>query len=202
MVYANGRLRHSGRRQRIHLVENADRLQHGAAYNFQALGAELVDGVLRSVPEHIVIAVVEVDEVGGGGAPPQPYAGAFAGLAAELIGEFQQERAGRAAIVGADIGCVAQRVVGVVMTGDDDDAVFGPGKLADDVMDGKLAFGSVGSERVVFDRVALQMGGDVVLDFPVISAANGPRAEGYDLFHVLKGARGIDGWGRTAVGRK
>src|ERR1039458_8800271 len=69
MVYANGRLRHSGRRQRIHLVENADRLQHGAAYNFQALGAELVDGVLRSVPEHIVIAVVEVDEIGGGHAP-------------------------------------------------------------------------------------------------------------------------------------
>src|SRR5580700_926379 len=54
------------RRQRVHLVENGDCFQHGAAYNFQALGTELIDGVLRGVPEHVVVAVIEVDEIGGG----------------------------------------------------------------------------------------------------------------------------------------
>src|SRR5579864_6182159 len=52
------------RGQRLHLVEDVHGLQNHAANNLQALGAELVDRVLRSVPEHIVVAVHEVDQVG------------------------------------------------------------------------------------------------------------------------------------------
>ena len=52
-----------------HLVEEADGLQHGAADDFQALGTEFIDGILRDVPEDVVIAVVEVDEVRAGDAP-------------------------------------------------------------------------------------------------------------------------------------
>src|SRR5271168_3595189 len=56
------------RRKRVHFVENIDGLQHGGADNFQALRTELVDRVLGRVPEDIVIAVVEVDEVRAGDA--------------------------------------------------------------------------------------------------------------------------------------
>src|SRR6266849_4565622 len=55
---------HSLRRQRVHFVEYADCLQNGFTHNFQALGAELVDRILRRVPEHVLVAVVEVDQVG------------------------------------------------------------------------------------------------------------------------------------------
>src|SRR5271169_664494 len=88
------------------------------------------------------------------------------------------------------------------MTGDDDDPVFRPGKLGDDVMDGKLAFRSVDGERVVFDRVALQVGCDVILDLLVIGAADRPRAEGYDFFHVLEGAGRIECRRWAGGGRK
>src|SRR5258708_25291061 len=53
-------------RKRVHFVEDANCFQHGCSYDFQAFRAELVDGVLRCVPEDVVVAVVEVDEVGAG----------------------------------------------------------------------------------------------------------------------------------------
>src|SRR5580700_2747790 len=97
---------------------------------------------------------------------------------------------------------MAERVIRVVMAGDDDDAIFGPGKLGDDVVDGQLAFGCVGGEGVVLYLVALEMGEQVVLDLLVICAANRPRTEGYDLFHILHGTGGIECRRRAAVGRK
>jgi hypothetical protein len=36
----------------------------------------------------------------------------------------------------------------------------------------------------------------------MIGAAEGARAEGYDVFYVLEGAGGIDGWKRAGVGRE
>src|SRR6266446_7316131 len=36
------------------------------AYDFEAFGTQFVHGVLRAVPEDIVIAVIEVDDVGAG----------------------------------------------------------------------------------------------------------------------------------------
>src|SRR5580704_1102249 len=56
------------RRQWIHLAENSHRFQHHAAYNLETLRTQLIDRILRSVPEDIVVAVVEVDEVGAGNA--------------------------------------------------------------------------------------------------------------------------------------
>ena len=88
------------------------------------------------------------------------------------------------------------------MTSNDDDAVFCSGKLGDDVVDGKLAFGRVGGEDVVFDYVALKVGEDVVLYFFVIRTAEGARAEGYDFFHILHCARAVYCGRRAGVGRE
>src|SRR5579864_9019407 len=54
------------RRERIHFVEDANGFEHHTADDLQALGAEFVDGVLRGVPEDVVVAVHEIDEVGAG----------------------------------------------------------------------------------------------------------------------------------------
>src|SRR5438309_1141920 len=51
-------------RERIHLVENVYRLQHDAADNLQTFWTQLVDSILRRVPEDVVVAVHEIDEVG------------------------------------------------------------------------------------------------------------------------------------------
>ena len=55
-------------------------------------------------------------------------------MGAELGGDFQHESDVGAAIVGADEAGVAQGIVGVVMTGEDDDAVFFAGEFGDDVV--------------------------------------------------------------------
>src|ERR1700722_2138846 len=56
------------RRKRVHPVENADRFEYRAPHDFQALWAEFVDGVLRSMPEDIVVAVIEINQIGAGDA--------------------------------------------------------------------------------------------------------------------------------------
>src|SRR5580700_9653629 len=288
----------SFRRQQIHLVEDADCLQHGHADNFQALGTELVDGVLRRVPENIVVAVVEVNEVRTGDAllhkwdvivvhrhgpseemrlianpgsglvddvleprrrvrialniqigisnhirqqecldflqgsvglpfifqmanaiqavvekrdflvglyrffgvvPHQPDAVAVARFAAELIREFQQQRAGGTAIIRSYERCLPERVIRIVMAGNDNDAILRSGKLGDDVVDWKLAFRRVGSERVVLDLVAPEVSEEIVFDLLMIGAAKRPRTESHDLFHVLDSTSRIDRRRRTAV---
>ena len=88
------------------------------------------------------------------------------------------------------------------MARNNDDAVFGSGKLGDNIMDGKLAFGRVGGERVVLDLIAFEMGEDVVLDLLVICAAQRPRAKGNDVFDVLHGACAVDGGRSGGVSRK
>ena len=88
------------------------------------------------------------------------------------------------------------------MAGDYDYAVFGAGKLRDDVSRRELAFGSIRGECILFDCVSLEMGEDEVFDLLVICAPDGSRAEGHDLFHVLHGAGGIDCGQRATVGGK
>src|SRR5216684_2979865 len=51
-------------RERVHFVEDMDCFQNHRANNFQTLGTKLVDRVLGRVPEDIVVAVAEVDEIG------------------------------------------------------------------------------------------------------------------------------------------
>src|ERR1700736_821571 len=104
-----------------------------------------------------VEAVIEERDFGAVGfyallgiVPNQPYAVAVALLPSQLIREFEEQRAGGAAVIGSHEACVAKRIIRVVVAGDDDDAVFRAGKLGHDVVDGKLAFGSVGGEGVVF----------------------------------------------------
>ncbi len=90
--------------------------------------------------------------------PQQPHAVAVALLAAQLVGQFEQDGGRRAAVVGAYVAGIAQRIVGVVVAGDHDHAVARTGKLGDDVAHRKFAFGGVGGEGVVFDLVVLQVG--------------------------------------------
>src|SRR6266849_3994448 len=284
----------------LSLVEHVDGFEDGITHDFQALGAQLVHGVLRGVMEDVVVAVIEVDYVGarnaaldegkvivvdgalagvevglipqalGGGVdeieqpgsavgvaddvevgvgdhvhyqerfdllqravffpflgemaravktisagpsldrffavgPDEPNAAAIAFFAAQLVGVFEQDGGGRAAIVGADVSGIAQRVVGVVVAEDDDDAVSSAGKFGDDVADGKLPFHGVGGKGVVFyliafEVVVLEVIKDVALEFLVILAAHVARAESGDLAGVLDGPFGIDVRERGVVG--
>src|SRR5579859_7431955 len=63
--------RTSFRRERIHFVKDADGFQHYAANDLQALRAEFVDRILRTVPENVVVSIGEVDKVGRRHAPLQ-----------------------------------------------------------------------------------------------------------------------------------
>src|SRR5208283_3005989 len=126
---------------------------------------------------------------------------------AQLVGEFEQDGGGRAAVVGAYVSGIAQRIVGVVVAHDDDDAVFGAGKFRDDVADGELPFYGVGGEGIVFDLIAFQVVEDITFQFLVILVAHVARAEGGDFAGVLEGAFGIDvrewsGVGGRSFGRR
>src|ERR1700730_17821923 len=83
--------------------------------------------------------------------PNQPHAIYVAGSAPQLVSNFKQQCTRGTTVVGADVGGVAQRVVGIVVTGYYDDPVFCAGILGDDVMHRKFAFGSVGREGIVLD---------------------------------------------------
>src|ERR1035438_7215084 len=80
------------------------------------------------------------------------------GAVAKLVGVFEQDGGGGAAVVGTHVSDIAQRVVRVVVPHDDDDAIFFAGKFGDDVADGELPFHGVGDEGVVFHLIAFQIG--------------------------------------------
>ena len=67
---------------------------------------------------------------------------------------------------------------------------------------GNFAFGRVGGENVVLNLIALQVGGDVLLDLLVIRAAQRARAEFHYVFHILHGAIAVECRRRAAVGRE
>ncbi len=50
------------------LVQHSNCFEDGVAYDFQALGAELVHGVLRGVMEDVVVAIRHVNDIGAGDA--------------------------------------------------------------------------------------------------------------------------------------
>src|SRR5271156_4262467 len=106
-----------------------------------------------------------VETVGGGPAlysfsavgPDEPDAVAIAFFPGELLGEFEQDGSGRAAIVGAYESRVAQGINRIVVAEDDDDAIFCAGKFSDDVADGELPFHGVGDDGVVFYVVGFEV---------------------------------------------
>src|SRR5208282_669154 len=58
------------------------------------------------------------------------------------------------------------------------------------------------SKDVVLDFVSFETREEVVFDFFMIRAADGARAEGNDLLHILHGAAGVDGGSGSVVGRE
>src|ERR1700686_3586706 len=78
------------------------------------------------------------------------------------------------------------------MTGNHDDAIASARLLRNDVADGKLPFCRPHSESVIFDQIAFQVGVNVVLNFFMIRAPDGTRAEGHDFFYVSHGANFVE----------
>src|SRR5579885_2951895 len=88
------------------------------------------------------------------------------------------------------------------MTGNEDNAVFFPGVFRYDVMNLELALWSVSSERIVFDFITLEMGGDVVLNLLVGRATQRARPKFHDVFDVLHGAVAVGGGKGPWIGWK
>ena len=72
-------------------------------------------------------------------------------MLAQMIGDFKQQANVAAAIVGADEGGVLERKVGVVVAGQDDDAIFLAGELGDDVVHRKGTGGGFHVELILLD---------------------------------------------------
>ena len=118
-----------------------------------------------------------------------------------MICQLEKQPGRGPSIVGADKAGIAEVIRRVVVTGNDDDPVLGPGIFRDDVADRKLPFGRVSREEVVLHVVALQMGINVIFEFLVIGAADGPRSKRCDLLGVLESSIGVDARQRTGVRR-
>jgi hypothetical protein len=69
-------------------------------------------------------------------------------MGAEVGSDLDEQGGGAGSVVGADEGDVAERVVGLVVGGEDDDAVFFAGEADDVVAHGLRAGGGVGGELV------------------------------------------------------
>src|SRR5215469_2442726 len=83
--------------------------------------------------------------------PEQPNAITVALLTSQLIGDFEQKRAGRPAIIRSDIIDVSQRPVSVVMARNHNDSITSAGKLCDDVMNRKSPFWGRHLEIILVD---------------------------------------------------
>src|SRR5260370_39959701 len=87
--------------------------------------------------------------------PQPPHAVAFALFSAQLVGQLQQNGSRRAAVVGPHVTGAAQREVGVIVSGDDDDSVPSSGQLGDQVAYRDIAFVWVGGERLILNTSTL-----------------------------------------------
>ena len=85
-------------------------------------------------------------------------------MGAEVSAELDQQSGGAGAVVGSEEGDVAQRVVGLVVAGEDDDAVFFAGILDDVVAHGLDAGRGAGGEVVGLEVALGGFGLEVLLD--------------------------------------
>src|ERR1700677_3420256 len=136
--------------------------------------------------------------------PDQPDAIALALFsrlrAAQLIGKLEQDGGRRSTVVGTHISDITQRVIGVVVTHDDNNAVFGARKFRNDVADRKFSFDGIRGKGVVYYLIAFQVVDEVALQPLVIFAAHVTRTEGGNFAGVCEGALGIDLRERCFVG--
>ena len=118
----------------------------------------------------------------------QPDGVALGRVGAEDVADLDQQRGGGGAVVGPVELDVAQRVVGLVVAGEDDDAVFFAG-VPDDVVAHRLeAGGSAGGEGVGFEVALGGFGGEVLLDelFGLEMAGGAVESFGRDLEELLR----------------
>ena len=104
-------------------------------------------------------------------------------MGAEDVADFDEQRGGGGSVVGSVELDVAQRVVGLVVAGEDDDAVFFAGVSDDVVAHGLETGGSAGGEGVGFEVALGGFGGEVLFDelFGLEMAGGAVEALGCDL---------------------
>jgi hypothetical protein len=88
------------------------------------------------------------------------------------------------------------------VAGNDDDSIFLARELGNDVPHREAAGGSSGRESIVggLDAFGAQLVMDVGFELLMGRAADGTRAEGYDIAHVLHGALAVHPRCRRKVG--
>jgi hypothetical protein len=92
-----------------------------------------------------------------------------------------KQASGRAAVVGADKADIAQRIVGLVVRGEDDHAVFFAGKAHDEVAHGHRADGRVGGEGVFFKLVVLELVAQELFRLGMAGTQAPARPDGHEL---------------------
>src|SRR5258708_37181684 len=113
----------------------------------------------------------------------QPDGVALGRMSAEDIADLDEEGSSRGSVVGSVELDVAQRVIGLVVSDEDDDAVFFTG-IFDDVVAHRLESSrSGGSKGVSFEVSFGGFGGEVLLDelFGLLMAGRAVEALGGDL---------------------
>ena len=122
------------------------------------------------------------------------FAGRAGSFGAKAVGDSHQEPCGGGSVVGADEVDVAQRVVGLVVRGEDDGAGLCAWEAHDEVAHGHGADGSVGGEGVLFELivVALEVGAEEILGLDVAGAGGPARTDGGELARVLVGFGAVE----------
>ena len=94
----------------------------------------------------------------------EPDGVALGRMDAEDVADLDEEGGGGGSVVGSVELDVAQRIVGLVVAGEDDDAVFLAGEFDDVVAHRLETGGSAGGEGVGFEVALGGFGGEVLLD--------------------------------------
>ncbi len=133
-------------------------------------GFDLAQGSVVCPASGEVAGAVE----GVGGAPgfdglfavveDEPDGVAFGRVGAEYVADLDEEGCGGGAVVGSVEVDVAERVVGLVVAGEDDDAVAFAGIFDDEVVHRLEAGGCIGGEGVGLEVALGGFGGEVLLD--------------------------------------
>src|SRR5664279_5389876 len=87
-----------------------------------------------------------------------------------------------------------QRIVRVVMSGDNDDPVFAARELCNDVVDGKLAHRSLRGKFIFLDVNALEFRKNILLQLGVSRTAHRPRTDRDNLLDVLHDVVAVHVW--------
>ncbi|SRR5260221_984515 len=111
----------------------------------------------------------------------EPNTVTIEGLAAKLVRNRQQQRGARSSVIRAYITGVPQRIVRINVRPKNDDSVFGPAELRNDVSHGDFARRRIRDKGVFFNLVAFQFAVQILPNPLLALAAVPPRTDRNDL---------------------